>query len=213
MQRSDKKEKPLLHTMIQEVLVFGDSIVMGLWDEQGGWAERLWKGRSRIVYNLGVDGNTSDDVAARFLSEARARGIRKNSVVIFAVGANDSSRMNSAHRVELAKYSSNMSDLIDNAKRYTEKIYCVGIGPIDQSKTVPFILEKSISFYTADKNEYDMALEKLCRTKGVEYISLRDSGVEQFLSEDGVHPLTPGHAIIAQKVLDSLSLPAEMAIQ
>ena len=197
--------------MTEEVLVFGDSIVMGLWDERGGWVERLWKGRLRIVYNLGVDGNTSDDVAARFMSEARTRGINKNSVVIFAVGVNDSSRINNANRVELAIYLRNMEDLIDNTRRHTQKIFCVGLAPIDESKTVPFILEKSISFYTADRIEYDKALEKLCRTKGVSYVSLRDSKLEQYLSEDGVHPLTSGHAIIARKVLDALSLQAEMA--
>lgn len=197
--------------MTHEVLVFGDSIVLGLWDEQGGWVERLWKERLRIVYNLGVDGNTSDDVAARFQSEARSRGINKNSVVILAVGVNDSSRINNDHRVRLADYLRNMGDLIDNARRFTQKTYCVGLAPIDESKTVPFILERSISFYTADVIEYDNALETLCRTKGVGYVSLRNSGVEQYLSEDGVHPLTSGHAIIARKVLDALSLQTEAA--
>ncbi len=44
------------------ILVFGDSIAWGLWDDGGAWAERLWDARSRNVYNLGVDGETSDDV-------------------------------------------------------------------------------------------------------------------------------------------------------
>ncbi|HVH14523.1 MAG TPA: SGNH/GDSL hydrolase family protein [Candidatus Angelobacter sp.] len=75
--------------MSEVVLVFGDSIVMGLWDERGGWPERLWVGRSRVVYNLGVDGETSEDVTRRFYSEAESRGANKNSVIIFAVGIND----------------------------------------------------------------------------------------------------------------------------
>src|SRR6266516_4903866 len=133
--------------MTQVVLVFGDSIVMGLWDERGGWPERLWNGRSRIIYNLGVDGETSEDVSKRFYSEAKSRGANKNSVIVFAVGINDSSQMDSAPRVDLAKYVRNMEGLIDGAReRFTEEILCVGLAPIDQSKSVPFILEKTISF-------------------------------------------------------------------
>ena len=192
--------------MTQVVLVFGDSIVMGLWDERGGWPERLWNGRSRIVYNLGVDGETSEDVSNRFYSEAKSRGANKKSVIVFAVGINDSSRMDRAPRVDLAKYIRNMEGLIDGAREhFTEEIFCVGLAPIDQSKSVPFILEKTISFFSADQREYDLGLEKLCLRKGVRYVSLRNLMLEDHLSEDGVHPLSSGHAIIAEKVLEAIS--------
>jgi lysophospholipase L1-like esterase len=192
--------------MSQVVLVFGDRIVMGLWDECGGWPERLWNGRSRIVYNLGVDGETSDDVSGRFQSEAKSRGANKNSVVVFAVGINDSSRMNDAHRVDLAKYVRNMEGLIDfTREHFTQKILCVGLAPIDQSKSVPFTLEKTISFFSGDQHEYDSALETLCRKKGVRYISLRNLDLEMHLSEDGVHPLSSGHTIIAERVLEAIA--------
>ncbi len=191
--------------MSEVVLVFGDSIVMGLWDEHGGWPERLWSGRSRIVYNLGVDGETSEDVSNRFYSEAKSRGANKNSVIVFAVGINDSSRMNGAHRVNLAKYVRNMEGLVDGARQhFTTNILCIGLAPIDQSKSVPFILERTISFFSADRREYDLALETVCRTKGVRYVSLRTLMLEDHLSEDGVHPLSSGHAIIAESVLEAL---------
>ena len=193
--------------MTELVLVFGDSIVMGLWDERGGWPERLWNGRFRIVYNLGVDGETSDDVGKRFYSEAKSRGANKRSIIIFAVGVNDSSRMKGAHRVDLDEYSRNMEGLIDSAREhFTEKIVCVGLAPIDESKSVPFILEKSISFFAADLREYDLALEDVCRSEGVTYVSLRALNFESHLSEDGVHPLSSGHALIAERVLDALAL-------
>ena len=53
-------------------------------------------------------GETSEDVSNRFCSEANSRGANENSVIVFAVGINDSSRINSAHRVDLAKYVRNM---------------------------------------------------------------------------------------------------------
>ncbi len=188
------------------VLVFGDSIAMGLWDERGGWPERLWDGQSRIVYNLGVDGNTSEDVKIRFSSEAKTRGANKNSVIIFAVGINDSSRMNSVNRVNLTKYVRNMEELVDHSKnQFTEKILCIGLTPVDQSKTVPFILQKTISFLAADQREYDSALERVCDRKKVTYVSLRNLMLENHLSDDGVHPLTSGHAMIAERVLGAIT--------
>lgn len=188
------------------VLVFGDSIVWGLWDERGGWAERLWNGRSRLVYNLGVDGETSDDVSKRFYEEARTRGANKNSIIIFAVGINDSSRMNDANRVDLAKYVRNMEGLIDQTREhFASRIVCVGLAPIDQSKSVPFILEKSISFFSADREKYDSALEAVCARKNVRYVPLRDLRFENHLSEDGVHPLSSGHAMIAEIIGEVIS--------
>ena len=56
------------------VFVFGDSIAWGLYDDRGGWVGRLWNGRSRLVYNLGVDGETSEDISKRFIAEAKVRG-------------------------------------------------------------------------------------------------------------------------------------------
>jgi lysophospholipase L1-like esterase len=189
--------------MSQVVLVFGDSIVMGLWDERGGWPERLWDPRSRIVYNLGVDGETSEDVSNRFVSEAKSRA-NKASVIVFAVGINDSSQMNGAHRVDLAQYVRNMEKLIDSAREITGKVLCVGLAPIDQSKSVPFILENTISFFSADQQNYDSALEAVCRRKRVRYVSLRDMAFENHLSDDGVHPVSSGHAMIAERVLRAI---------
>ncbi len=185
----------------QVVLAFGDSVTMGLRDDRGGWPARLWEGGSRIVYNLGVDGNTSDDVIARFHSEARNRGVGRNSVVIFAVGLNDSSRMNGSHRVELPRYRQNMERLISDTKaQFTKRVICVGLPPIDESKAVPFPLESTISFFQADRHEYDVALQDVCGRGGADYVSLRNLGLEDHISYDGVHPLPPGHAILAQRI-------------
>jgi lysophospholipase L1-like esterase len=190
----------------QVVLAFGDSITMGLRDDRGGWPARLWEGGSRIVYNLGVDGNTSEDVLARFHSEAKSRGANRNSVVIFSVGINDSSRINGRNRVDLAKYRQNMTRLIEDTRsQFTNKVFCVGLAPIDQSKSVPFPLERTISFFQADRREYDLALEEVCDKSGASYVSLSDLMLEKHVSYDGVHLLPSGHAIVAQRVMDAIT--------
>ena len=61
-----------------------------------------------------------------------------------------------------------MEGMIDQAgEHFTKKIVCVGLAPINESKTVPFILERTISFYSLDRHEYDLALEKMCNRKNV----------------------------------------------
>ncbi|HVH14524.1 MAG TPA: hypothetical protein VNA15_02240 [Candidatus Angelobacter sp.] len=98
-----------------------------------------------------------------------------------------------------------MEGLIDGAREhFTEKILCSGLAPIDQSKSVPFILERTASFHSADQLEYDLALETVCRRRGVRSVSLGNLMLEDYLSEDGVHPLSSGHAIIAETVLKAL---------
>jgi hypothetical protein len=111
--------------------------------------------------------------------------------------------MNNTYRVSLNNYLLNMEELFDEMNKFTSKVLCVGLAPIDQSKTVPFVLEKSISFYADDQREYGLALEKLCSKKHVVYVSLKSSGLENHLSYDGVHPISSGHALIAEVVLDA----------
>ncbi|MGC9310458.1 MAG: SGNH/GDSL hydrolase family protein [Candidatus Aenigmatarchaeota archaeon] len=65
------------------ILIFGDSIVFGLWDKQGGWANRLRKeldesargdpNRHIQLYNLGIAGDTSIDVLERCENEILQR--------------------------------------------------------------------------------------------------------------------------------------------
>ena len=76
------------------ICIWGDSIAYGAWDSAGGWADRLrvyLHGReidSRFedyywVYNLGIPGETSSDLAKRFEAELLPR---TPHVALFAIG-------------------------------------------------------------------------------------------------------------------------------
>ncbi len=56
----------------------------------------------------------------------------------------------------------------------------------------------------ADQQMYDSALKAICNKKGVGYIPLVGTDLENHLSYDGVHPLSSGHAIIARRVLNAI---------
>ncbi|MEA2003336.1 MAG: hypothetical protein U9O53_00050 [archaeon] len=70
------------------ILVFGDSIVWGAWDSEGGWVDRLKMKINRnaikairknpesdynVIYNLGVAGINIKNVLSRIKSETKAR--------------------------------------------------------------------------------------------------------------------------------------------
>ena len=78
-----------------QIFFVGDSITLGWRDEDiGGWPVRLIAGlhpeRAITAYNLGVRGDTSELILARWQDEVRRR--RRpltTAVVVFAFGAND----------------------------------------------------------------------------------------------------------------------------
>jgi lysophospholipase L1-like esterase len=78
-------------------LVFGDSIAMGYNDKKGGWVEKLKHVvYPEPVYNLGVDGDSIDDVADRILDESDRRlGSGDTAKIIIAVGINDAVKSSS----------------------------------------------------------------------------------------------------------------------
>ncbi len=66
------------------VLVFGDSIAQGFWDTEGGWVARLIREYLTLkglnlntsqpdLFNLAVDGDTTDKIVYRFHAETMAR--------------------------------------------------------------------------------------------------------------------------------------------
>ena len=76
--------------------VFGDSITFGKGDSlEGGWCGRLKKyfenmGGNHRLYNLGISGNTTEDLLERFDIEAKARIKFKREgdrhIIIFSIG-------------------------------------------------------------------------------------------------------------------------------
>ena len=74
------------------------------------------------VYNMGISGDTSDDLLKRFSVECAAR---EPTVVIFAIGINDSRYIDDEDHsdVSLEQYEQNLQKLIDGARVYTSEIY------------------------------------------------------------------------------------------
>ncbi len=186
------------------IAVFGDSIVWGAYDpEGGGWVTRLrnWCEKNRAdveVYNLGVSGDTTRDLMDRFEVEAAAR---KPDVVVFSIGVNNIRRDGGECVVPIAETERNMRELIARASAVADEVLVLGIGNIGDEA----VAAAGDSYTEKDARTYDSAVESAARAGDATYVAL--NGV---LSAgdyaDGLHPNSQGHQKIFTLVKDTLAV-------
>lgn len=200
-----------------QVIVFGDSMIFGFWDREGGWVDRLKVNLAAKsldsnldnycpVFNLGIPGDTSQDLLERFEFEINQRknGFEKR-VLIFGIGGNDSQQIISEgmHKVSPETFAMNVSKLIKLAKGYSEKIVFVGPIPVDESRTDPLFWMPDRSYKNDYVVQYNEILQRLTLENGVYFIDLFKSFfTDNYIGflEDGLHPTSEGHKKILQIV-------------
>ncbi|MDG6918326.1 MAG: hypothetical protein JRN62_02695 [Nitrososphaerota archaeon] len=182
------------------IVVFGDSIVMGAWDSSGGWVSRLWALlNNTVVYNLGVDGDTTSQLVTRMDGELRVRASDKVTIV-FAIGINDASRVDDVCKVTQEHFLKNFDKLVQHCAPYADHLVIVGLTRVDQSKTVPVDWDPTLMFKNTDIEQYDILLREVSKRHGAAYVPIGEIP----LSSDGVHPNSEGHALIASKIVTAL---------
>lgn len=195
-----------------QILIFGDSIAYGAWDAEGGWAQRLRKYLDKkiidsgyelyyLVYNLGVDGDTSAGLLKRFEAEAKPR-MREDeeTIFIFSVGTNDSIYDNreKTFRCPPQAYEKNLKKLIKQAKKYSDKLIFVGSTPVDK-RADPISWLPDCSCKNEYFKEYDrIAKEVFEKNNGyfIDVFSEFEKVDYERLLTDGVHPDSEGHELI-----------------
>lgn len=202
------------------ILIFGDSIAYGAWDKEGGWVQRLRKFLDEknltdpnfycLVYNLGIPGNTSEDLLERFESETKQRLKEgEETTIVFAIGINDSQFIHSKgdHRVPIDKFGNNIQRLIDYAQKYSSKIAFLGLTPVDEEKTTPIQWNPDKSYKNEYIEKYNLEIRKVCEENRIYFIEifekLKDLNYLELL-EDGLHPNSKGHEKIFEIVIDFL---------
>jgi lysophospholipase L1-like esterase len=196
------------------LLVFGDSVAAGCWDQEGGWVNRLQKDANTIsvksgylqydmIYNLSLSGDKSDLLKKRISHEIVSRvGYLGNDIgVIVAIGVNDSlySHTQKSFWTPLEEFRQNIIELISVVHKFTQNSIVLGLTPADDSKVdpVPWVLDCSY------KNEYieqfDNVLKQTCEKNQITFIPLKEEFFKKDhtkLLEDGIHPNTAGHELI-----------------
>lgn len=205
-----------------EILVFGDSIAYGAWDREGGWVARLRRMLDvqlidtedekyyHTIYNLGILSEDTAGTLSRFDSETAQR-FRKDEerMIIFALGTNDSKWMieRDTNCVALADYEKNLRELVARARRFTERVVIVGPLVVDDVKVNPVPWSPGRAFITREIVRYGDVARTVADEVTALYIDVASPFIAAggtVLLDDGVHPTTRGHEVVAATMYDAL---------
>lgn len=195
--------------MDKKICVFGDSITWGAIDtEKGGWVERLKIEMFRLdrlkdIFNCGVSADTTENLLARFESEAIAR---RAEVIVFAIGINDSSFCSdkNSHKVPLEQFKKNVNTLIEKTRTITSEIHFVGLTKVVEKMTTPVEWIDTVHYKNEWVKQYDSCIEKTCSEQKLQFIPMFDFLDDTDLS-DGLHPGPGGHRKMFERVLSALN--------
>jgi lysophospholipase L1-like esterase len=186
------------------ICVWGDSITYGVDDiEKGGWVNRLRQfldneGGDTRIYNLGISGDTTNNLIKRFEVECEAR---EPDTVLFAIGINDSRyvKTEDSPNVLPDKFVENLKFLLEISKKYSKKVCFIGLTKVVESKTMPIPWHPT-EYYTNKRiKQYSFLIESLSKKNDIPYLDMFNL-IEDNDLEDGLHPNSSGHEKIFQRV-------------
>lgn len=204
-----------------QILIFGDSITWGAWDEEGGWVHRLKKDIDKkiiesnftyydSVYNVGISGDNTDDLLARFESEASQRlDEDEETIIVFAIGVNDSQYVNEGkeHRVAIERFKENLEKLLQQAKKISNKIIFIGLTPVDDSLVDPTPWSEGKSYKNEYVKKFNEVLESFCSQHEQLFVRVLEPFLEKDYKRlliDGLHPNSEGHQLLKELVKSAL---------
>jgi lysophospholipase L1-like esterase len=194
------------------IFCFGDSITLGCNDSEGlGWPGRLCRNLkheeySVAAYNLGVNGDTSLDIAARWRAETETRSRDVSGLILFSFGFNDAAKENGGDvQVDLTTSISVACTVLTEARSVSEVLW-IGPTPLDESVN-PMQTETACwDMRNADIARYDEAYADLALDIDVDYLRLFPEFLQSrryqaaLVAGDKVHPGDDGYAMIAERI-------------
>ena len=203
------------------ILIFGASVTQGLWDTHGGWVQRLAReyhsatlasmlagGDYKVqVFNLGVSGDTAQDVTERLEPETKARTKKdEESVIVLSVGLNDARMRDNRALTDVYEFQEAYEKAIDKALKLTSRVVCVGLSAVDESKTNPSPYSANQSQWTNNRiNTFEDTIKQTAERNSLPFVPIHDhfmAALEsgQDLLADGLHPNEAGHQLIVELV-------------
>lgn len=195
------------------ICFLGDSTTIGTGDTSFlGWPARVsnaaWESGSDVTcYNLGVRGDTSEQIAARWRAECESRLIPDLAgAVVFSFGLNDSADQDGVRRVPLERSVETARALLGESKSRWSTLW-IGPSPIDESRQpVTGATGQRFDLRNERVREYNEAYRELAIDLAVPYLDLftplieDDAFMASMKSGDAVHPTRKGYEIIAERV-------------
>lgn len=180
------------------VLVIGDSFVAGFGDETGrGWTGRLEEygadaGGLLHVTEVGVGGDTSEMILARWAEVDRRLESWPGTAVIAEFGVNDVMLVDGEQRVDEAGTIAALRGMIDRAPE--GRFLVVGPPPVAWDEINELIAARSA------------AIAAVCAEAGVPFVPTYDTlradetWMDGVAARDGAHPDADGYAVFARVV-------------
>ena len=197
------------------ICVFGDSITWG-WGatepRTEGWTNKLLSdvhkplSEENRVYSLGIPGETTSGLLKRIENESYARS---PNTIIIASGLNDcrSTKLTNVKVVELEEFKKNIFEIIQIAKKFTNKIVFVGLTRVNENLTIPLIWNNDEMFRNEDVKQYNDELKKICSKEKIKFINVIDLlSNEDLDATDGIHPNFKGHEKIFKYIKQELEV-------
>lgn len=199
---------------MNNIFIFGDSLTIG----RGVGIDKSWSGllsrnisnedqKNTIVFNLGIPGDTSEDVANRIDLEIKLRvknNLKKDlNTIIVQIGINDSKNIQliGNTQVNLSRFSKNIHYIIKLAKKYSDHICFIGITPVAESVSKQ---PGEYYFRNHDIEKYDSEIKNICLNTKVSFIEIYNEWIRtnycKYLLDDGIHLNQVGN----KKVFSSL---------
>lgn len=188
-------------------MFFGDSHTVGVGDEEGlGWTGRavaaaLQEGIPTTSYNLGVGGETSADVAARWRAEARSRLPRKAAEgdprVVLAFGVNDVALEDENRRCTQEQSLLSLEEVLLGAQALGLRRFVIGPAAVDDEAVNDRIAELSYAY------RMRCARHRVPFVPLVEELRGNEVWRRSIAAGDGSHPGAAGYAEIARLVLEA----------
>jgi len=199
------------------VLIFGDSIGQGFYDDiDGGWAQILQKsyfsekiaGKSDVnILNLSISGDTSTKVLARLEQEIASRDNGEDLVIILAIGVNDSYEKNGKRCTSEEEFEQNILKLIKLVKQHG-RILVIGCTSCVESRVQPTAWNDTLYYSNKLLEAYEQILSESVKKEGEKFLPLWKASYEKQQIEetmpDGLHPNNIGHKLIAELVRPEL---------
>ena len=205
------------------ILIFGDSITQGFFDSRGGWANRLandyhkkiledLNGSWAEVFNMGVSGDTVQDILDRIKDESEARRWREDKVtIVVSVGINDALlKDNKADSDEYA-FQEKYETLIDIVTKISDTCLFVGLSAVDEKLTNPYDASTSGKQYLNNRiNLFEDCIKQACALKKVPFVPVHDMFIgqldgKQSLLADGLHPDEAGHSLLYEIIAPEIA--------
>jgi acyl-CoA thioesterase-1 len=214
-----------------QVLCFGDSIVQGLVDpEGGGWTQRLRRLLDRkltfpvgdtsfpahVTFNLGISDDTSEGVLARLERELTPRLLGEPTIVVIGVGTNEAAvdLHTGAPRHSAEAFAANLGDTAATARRLGGHLVLLELPPCDEARVRPppwAALEAGEGARESYTNERIRELNRIVRKVAEEHEAVVAGCFEPMLAagaagllHDGLHPNADGHQLLADLVAEQV---------